>query len=309
MRMQIKENYVGFRLVHFDITKWAGRHLPVLLIVPTIATIALLIFYPMVYNLVISFTDKSIFPRPVRFVGLQNYLKLLGDAKYLNALKNDLVYTFSSVVLTLVIGMGVALLLNRERLKLRRLFRTLIVFPWVIPIVVVVMIWRWLLNPLYGLVSYMPVFVGISNDSILFFDTSLKSMVSVIFIMTWRGLPLITIIFLAALQTIPGEFYEVAQINGASWWQTLFYVTLPSLKNAIAVTAILRIIWTFNFFSLIWLLTGGGPVGSTEILPITAYLRGFFFYRMGEAAAITISMFIILLFFVFGYFLVTKEET
>ncbi|UCG94424.1 MAG: sugar ABC transporter permease [Candidatus Aerophobus sp.] len=284
------------------------RHLPILLILPAIVVVGLLIFYPMAYNFVISFTNKSMFPRAIRFVGLANYAKLSTDQKYLNALGNDLIYTFSSVPLTLVVGMAIALVLNREKLVLRRLFRTLVIFPWVIPIVVVVMIWRWLLNPIYGLVSYLPVFMRVTNSPVLFFNTPFKSMASTILIMTWRGLPLITVIYLAALQTVPGEFYEVTQINGASWWQTLIYVTLPSLKQTIAVTAILRIIWTFNFFSLVWLLTGGGPVGATEILPITAYLRGFFSYKMGEAATVTITMFLILLLFVFIYFRVSRQE-
>lgn len=288
---------------------WGRRYLPILLIAPAISTIFILIFYPMIYNFLISFTDKSIFPREVRWIGLKNYLDLIVDQEYLNALRNDLIYTFSSVALTLILGIGIAILLNRERLKLRSLFRTLIVFPWVIPVVVVVMIWRWLLNPVYGFVSHIPVFMGISGDPLLFFNTSFKSMISAIVIMTWRGLPLIIIIFLAGLQTIPTELYEVAQINGATQWQTFVYVTLPSLKRIIAITTMLRIIWTFNFFTLIWLLTGGGPVGSTEILPITAYLRGFFYYRMGEAGAITITMFLILLVMVYGYFRVSKEES
>lgn len=213
--------------------------------------------------------------------------------------------TASTVVLRLVMGLGLALLINASvlhRWKLSGIARTLLIIPWVTPPVVAVAAWQWLLEPRYGAVNQLLVGWGILDEGIpFFFDTS-TVWGSIIAIVVWNGLPLVTVSILAGLQAIPEELYEAARVDGASKMHAFRYITLPLLAPVLAVVGLLTTIWTYNNFAIVWLATGGGPGNYTEILATQLYTEAFTNYRFGTGAAVGVIMSLIMALFAILYF-------
>jgi ABC-type sugar transport system permease subunit len=164
------------------------------------------------------------------------------------------------------------------------------------------MIYRWMFHDLYGILNYILVWIGILPRPIPWIAREGTAMFILILANVWRGTPLMITMFLAGLQGIPADLYEAAEVDGASAWRRFRSITLPLLTPVIMVSGILRFIWTFNFYDLPWVMTGGGPSGSTQTAPIYAYRRAFSGYRMGEGSSITILLFIILVLFAVIYF-------
>ncbi len=216
------------------------------------------------------------------------------EKQFWRSVNFGVIFTFFSVVLQLLVGLGLALLLN-EDLKGRGLARGLLILPWAVPVIVSAYLWRWMLNNVYGILNWILIWVRILDTPVLWLGKVDLARISVILVNVWRGYPFVMIVLLAALQGIPEQLYEAAKIDGASAWQRFRYITLPGIKMAIAIVIILRTIWIFNWFDLIWLLTGGGPARSTSVLPIEIYLRSFLEYRMGEAASMAVIEFLILI--------------
>lgn len=280
--------------------------LAICLVLPAILSIGLLMLYPTFYNFWISLTNRTLFSSG-NFIGVQNYLKILSSHRFWNGCINDLIFTFCSLFFQLIFGSLLALMLNHP-MKGRGILRSFIILPWTISVVILSVIWSWMLHPSLGIVNQTLVKLGLLSQPISFFATPFLSMGALIAAMVWRGIPFITISILAGLQGIPRVYYEVAFMNGASQFQIIRYVLFPALRNLIGIIAVLRIMWMFNFFSIVWLVTGGGPARSTETLPVTAYLRGFRTYKMGEAATITTIMFFILLLFAMVYFWIQRQN-
>jgi multiple sugar transport system permease protein len=238
------------------------------------------------------------------FVGFSNYIRLLKDPYFWAALRHDLVWTAGTVGLSAIIGLLIALLLNKN-LKLRNFARGLILFPYIVPIVVVTLVWRYMLNDLYGVISYLLSLIGV--DHVGWFSSPRMAMLSVIIVGTWKFFPFVVIALLGRLQIIPLEPYEAARVDGANAWQTFRYLTWPAILPIFLLTILLRIIWTFNKFEHIYMLTGGGPVGSTITLPILVYNKAFQEYKMGEAATTAVLMLLVLLIAAFIYLKAEKR--
>lgn len=258
------------------------------LLIPLFLILFILLAYPIASAIWITLQDKTI-GMVGRFIGLENYRELLlEDPFFWQVVRNGFIFTVGSVLLKLIVGMIMALVLNQP-LFLRGLWRGLLLMPWVAPTVVTALSWRWILD-LTGVLNLVLRDLGLMKTSIPWLAQYGTALFSLILVNTWRGFPFFGITLLAGMQAIPQELYEAAEIDGASVWQRFRYVTLPSLRTVILVVTILSIIWTFNDFSIVWLLTGGGPGHATDVFATYTYKLGFITSRLGYGQTVSVIL-------------------
>jgi ABC-type sugar transport system permease subunit len=262
----------------------------------------------MVFAAQMSFSNFRPTVRNVRFVGLENYGLILSDARFWKSISRSLIFTIGCLIPQIILGLMMAVLLNHPLLKCKMLFRGLAITPWLIPTVAVAMIFRFMFNDIYGILNYMLMWVHIIDRPYAWMAHEHSAMFILIVANVWRGTPLMITMFLAALQGISGDLYEAARVDGASGWTQFYRITVPLLTPVIMVSGILRFIWTFNFYDLPWVMTGGGPGEATQTAPLYAFVRAFSGYRFGEGSAITILLFFVLMFFAVIYFIVRNKQ-
>jgi ABC-type sugar transport system permease subunit len=254
------------------------------LLAPTIAILIGLVLYPFVYAIWLALTDKSV-GSAGQFVGLRNFAYVIAWPQFSAAVVNTAIFTVCAVAIKLVLGMAVALVLN-QRIRGRNFFRAFLLLPWVMPAFVVYLVWRWLYDPLSGLINYALIDLGLIASPIAFLSDRSTAMTSVIIAHAWRNFPFYAISFLAGMQTISQELYDSAQVDGASRVQQFRYITLPGLYHIIGVVLLLTTIQTANAFEPVYLLTGGGPSDATMVYTMLVYVMGMVNLRLGEAAAV-----------------------
>jgi multiple sugar transport system permease protein len=258
-----------------------------LLVLPILLLLLALVAYPFFYAIFISFTDRIV-GDPGHWVGLDNFRYLVKNAQFSAAVRNTITLVLVSGAVKLVVGLGLALLLN-ERIRGRNLFRAFVLLPWAMPGFVAFLVWRLLFTPIGGGINLVLSETGIHTDVIDWLGQRSTAMPAVIIATVWRGFPFWCISFLAALQTVPAELYEAAKIDGASAVQRFWAVTLPHIRQVILVVALLSSIWTANSFENIWIMTQGGPSDATMVFPVLAYF-GMQSQRLGEAAAVSVAL-------------------
>lgn len=277
-----------------------------LLLVPALACISLLLLFPLAYSVWLSLTDAALLSSGAEFVGLRNYARLLASDEFLAALGNDVTYTLGTTALSVAMGLGMALLL-RHRFPGRALLAALVISPYLIPSVATTLIFKWQLSTHFGIVNHALLSSGLIDAPISWLGDPSVAMLSVILVSAWTFFPFAFMAILARLQTIPENLYDAAKIDGASALGRFRYVTLAQLRNVLFIVVLLRGIWVFNNFDLIWLLTGGGPGGVTEHLPIRVYLQVFRAYSLSRGAAISVMMFLLLCLSSLVYFRVLRQ--
>lgn len=259
---------------------------------PAVLAIIVLVLGPVLANFGISLYSWFI-GRPPTFVGLENFGEALSDRRFWNGVRNTFYFTLFAVPLQLVLGLGIAVLFNRD-FRGKGLVRTVILLPMVATPVAIALIWALMFNPSLGVLNYFLESLGLSR-SLWIADASL-AIPSLVLVDVWEWTPMVALILLAALQGIPGEYYEAARIDGASALQIFFNITLPSIRSAIVVALILRSIDALKTFDIIYVITQGGPGIASETLNVFAFKAGFEFFRAGYAA----SLLIFLMFLVLG---------
>ena len=269
-------------------SSWRRLRLGLLFISPWLIGFLAFTLYPIVASLYYSFTQYDILTPP-RFVGLRNYTQLLHDPDFRQAVTNQLYYVVLAVPLSLLAAFGLALLLNTN-LRFRSVFRTIFFIPSITPVVAVALVWGWIYNSQYGLLNSLLNSAGFQSVPWLSSETLVKP--SLIVVSLW-GSGSTMIIFLAALQDVPQHLYEAARLDGASRLQELRYVTVPMVSPAILFNLITGMIGAFNYFTLPWVMTGGGPAGASTFYPIYLYNNAFVYYKMGYASAMAWIMFLI----------------
>jgi multiple sugar transport system permease protein len=269
-----------------------------------LVTLALIVA-PVVYAISLSFYKLDSFVGDPTWVGLDNYIAVVKLPEFWQALWNGMIYSFGSIVLQVVLGIGFALILN-ETFPGRNFVRGLSILPYLLPTVVVVLTFKWMVDGSIGIITKAVEAIGL--PPINWFESPGAAMTSVILVSVWMWTPFVTTCFLAALQTVPTSLYEAAKVDGTTAIQRFFHITLPMLKPILTVVVLLRAIWMFNKFDVIWLLTQGGPVGSTEHLAILSYRRAFSLFDIGGGAAIATISFAILSIAVFIYFRIFPLE-
>jgi ABC-type sugar transport system permease subunit len=257
-----------------------------LLLSPALIILIGLVVYPFTYAIWLGFQEKAV-GTAARFVGLANFRYVLAWPQFSTALVNTAMFTITAVAIKFTLGMSIAVVLN-QRIRARNFFRAFLLLPWVMPAFVVYLTWRWLYDPLQGLLNYAMLDFGLITRPIAFLSTKETAMISVIIAHAWRGFPFYAISFLAGMQTIPPELYEAAEVDGASRWQQFRFITLPSLTHIIGVVLLLSTIWTANAFEPVYLLTGGGPSDATTVYTLLVYLMGMINMRLGEAASVSV---------------------
>lgn len=270
-----------------------GR-LAALLVGPSVLWMLVIVGYPIILVFWLSVNDQALLTS-ARFIGLDNYLFILRSTDFWSSALRTIVWTIGNLVLILPLGVLIALLLN-GRILGRRFFQTWMLLPWMFPIVVTVLMWRWMLDPIVGLLNHFLLVLHLVDKPMSFFENPTSAMIVVILVNAWRWTPFMAVVALAALQTVPEEYFEAARIDGATRLQVTWNITLPLIWPTLGNTMFILLIWLFNMFPPIWLMTRGGPVDATTTLPLLIYKRGLEQFRMSEAA--TISVLLLLLFVV-----------
>lgn len=254
------------------------------LVAPILICLLTLVVYPFFFAVWISFTNREIGTEG-QFVGLANFIYLSRLPSFQKTIVNTVVLVGCVQTLKLVIGMGVALLLN-QAIRGRHVWRGLILLPWAMPAFVAYLTWKLMYIPQGGAFNVIAVGLGFGNIDFLSRELAMPSVILATF---WRGFPFWVISFLAAMQSVPQELYEAAAIDGASPWQRFRHITIPGIRHVVLVVVLLSTIWTTNGFENIWLITQGGPSDATMTFPVLAYF-GLQTLRIGEAAAVSVAM-------------------
>lgn len=265
-------------------------------LLPAFFFLACFYVYPSVFNIQTSLTDLGIFTlrRGGEWIGVDNYVELLTSPDFRRVLFNTVVWlTLAGVTVRIVLGLALAFLLNSRTLRKWRLTtaaRLLLIVPWATPPVVAIIVWRWMLDPRVGSINAALTATGIVDQAIPFLSDANWVWPAILLIITWNTLPLVTLTFLASLQSLSAELVEAAEIDGAGPLQLLRYIYLPHLKPAIIVMVLMSTFWTFNNFVYVWLTTGAGPGLYTNVMATEIYIKGFIDGRLGYSAATGVVM-------------------
>jgi multiple sugar transport system permease protein len=278
-----------------------------LLLAPSLILLGGLVVFPVLYNVWLSLFDKHAFMPVQAFVGLRHYRYFASDPEFWTSFYYGSVYAGVTMVLQLGVGVPAALLLN-EGFRGRNLLRGVVLFPYMIPTIVAVILWKWLLNDSYGLVNHLLMSAGLVRAPVAWLGPD-YIMTSLIVTSVWQFFPFVVVTYLARLQTIPPELYEAATVDGASAWRRFVHVTLPQTASVLFVIVLLRSIWMFTKFDTVWLLAGDGGVSRyIRTLPVYAYARSFTYLQAGMGAALAVIMFTMLLAATAVYFRMFRRE-
>lgn len=259
-----------------------------LLLTPVLLIIAVLLIWPFSSAIWISFTDKAV-GRDGNWVGVSNYSTLISSPRFRLALQNSLTFTVVGVFFKYLLGMLMALALN-QAFRGRNLMRAFFLIPWILPGFVAYMTWRWLYDPLQGMLNHALIDLGIVDYPFAFLSSSDNALWWVTLAHVWRSFPFFGLAFLAGMQNIPQDQYEAAAMDGASVWQRFRDITLPGLRHVSLVVILLGTIWTFNAFEPVYLLTQGGPSDATLVYTMLAFDLGLVRFNLGQASAVSVLM-------------------
>ncbi|MEX5717805.1 carbohydrate ABC transporter permease [Geodermatophilus maliterrae] len=283
----------------------AGTLLGIVLVAPLILLMLLVIGFPLVNTVLLSFQDQGVVGTPSSFVGLRTYQAILGDSALWESLRRSGVWLVGNLVVQTVLAMATALLLTRVG-RWSKAARTWVLLPWVIPTVAVAVIWQWLTNSNYGLLAKGLGVLGL--DGVQFFADPDWAMPTLILMNSWHWFPLGTVIIFGALQTIPGEVYEAAKVDGVNAWQMFWHITLPLLQPVLFALGLVGTLWSFNIIDSIYLVTRGGPSGASTTAPVMIYDTAFKAFRASEAAAMSVAAIVLLGILAWLYIRFAKPE-
>jgi multiple sugar transport system permease protein len=263
-----------------------------LFMVPGAIVLILFMAYPFGLGIYLSLTDKLVGFADFSYVGLENYRYLLSDTIFRQTVENTFVYSFFTVPFKLILGLGLALVLN-QTFRFSRVLRAGLLLPWIVPTAISSLAWLMLFDSVLSPISWVLRDWNLADSNINFLGSRINAMASLCLANVWRGVPFFGVSILAGLQAVPQELNEAAALDGANAWQRFLAVTLPVIRNIILISTLFSIIWTFSDFQLIYVLTKGGPANSTHVFGTYAY-GAMGFGDLGEAAAIALYMFPIL---------------
>ena len=253
---------------------------------PLIIFLGAVLVFPLLWGICVSFTNKTI-GGEAHFTGLKNYEKLISDPEYRRSIINTVRFTVLSIALKTVFGMFMALSLNQE-FKGRNMVRALLMIPWTLPNIVVVYNWRWIFNSSGGIANYLLKSMHLIDRDLVWFGSAGLALFTVVVANVWRGTPFFGVSILAKLQTISKDYYEAADIDGANLFQKFRYITFPEVKDVTILSALMSTIWTINEFETVYLLTGGGPNGSTEVMNVYSYKTAMRSMMLGRGIAVAV---------------------
>jgi multiple sugar transport system permease protein len=272
-------------------------------ILPALGVMMLVIGYPIYYTIYLSFFDTppSLAMADKIWVGLDNYERILKAESFRDTTRNTFYWTVFSTIFAFLLGLGAALMLNREFIG-RGFLRGVLLIPWVISAVAAAYVWRWLLHSDYGVIGAITVELGITEEPIVFLDNINRVLPSLIVVNVWKEFPFAMIMLLAGLQTVPEQLHRAAMVDGAGVWERFWHITVPHLKGVTIITVLLLTVANLNSFTLPFIMTGGGPAGASELWITDVYQIAFGRTRYGLASAYSVILFIVMM--TLGYFYV-----
>ncbi len=280
----------------------------VMMLLPAFAVLALFYIWPSVFNFRVSFTDLNLLSlrKGGEFVGLENYVDLLQSDGFRRHMWNTVFWlTIVAVGVRLVLGLLLALLIESRvirRFRLTTPLRLAMLLPWATPPIVAVVVWKQLLDGRTGFINNLAMDLGLIDQPIAFLADASFVWPALVLIITWNTLPIVTLTIAAALQSVPGELYEAAEMDGTNAFQRFWHVTLPHLRPTLVIMGLLLTIWTFNNFVYVWLATGAGPGTYTNVLATEVFLQGFVNFELGLSSAVGMVMVLVMMVFGLLYF-------
>jgi multiple sugar transport system permease protein len=265
-------------------------------VLPAFLLVAGLILYPIALTFWMSLNAVDQFGRFNGFRGLGHYAELFADPAFLSASWRTVIWTVAIVGITTVLALFLAVVLQ-QRFKGRTLTRALLLLPWATGLLIVSLLWRWMAHPDFGAIGHVVNAIGFPNLRVEWLGNPDLSFPLMIWVGIWASIPFTTLVLAAGLQAIDTDLYEAAALDGARQWRMFFDITLPQLRPVLAVSILLNVIFVFNSFPIIWVMTEGGPAGATDTLITFLYRKGFKFYDVGAASAASVIVFLILLVF------------
>jgi len=278
-----------------------GANAGVAFILPTFLLIAGLLLYPMINTVLLSFGVTG------GGFTLSHYGELFTASWFVSVVKNSAVWVLLGAFLQIVVGFGLALLLN-TRLPAKKYLRGLYLLPWITPAVVVALVFKWMYNPQFGILNHLLMQIGIAGSPIQWLSNPDIALFSLIIAGVWKRFPFVMIMLLAGLQDIDDQLMNAAIIDGAPYFSRMRHVTLPQLMPVLKIVVLLSVIWCFNQFAIIYTATGGGPIGSTMIFPVKVYELGFQQFNSGLATALSVIMFAIMVLFMIAYMRTLRSQ-
>lgn len=272
-----------------------------LYVAPAILVMLIVIGYPFVYTIYLSFFDTPPSSSNWYFNGIQNYRTILTDPSFWSITVNTFYWTIVSTIFAVGLGFGAALVVNKEFFG-RGFIRGLLLIPWVISAVAAAYVWRWIFHSDYGLISSLLISLGVVDRPIVFLDSTQMVMPALIVTNVWKEFPFAMIMLLAGLQTVPDQLLRAARVDGANSWNTFIHVTVPHLKSVLLITTILLFVSNLNSFTLVWIMTGGGPANASQLWITQVYSLAFQSLQYGLASAFSVILFIVML--ALGYYYV-----
>lgn len=282
-----------------------------LFVIPGILFLLFFMIFPIVYNLLISFQNVSIMNLSGEhaFVGLKNYVKVVKDPLFGISLKHSIIFTVLSIGFQFGIGFALALFFNLK-FPGRNIMRSMMLLAWMMPVVITSTLFVWMLSGDYGILNYFLHLFGLIDKPHFWLSEPSTALYGTILANIWIGIPFNMIILLSGLQALPEHLYEAAKIDGASRVRQFVHITMPLMKPTILILLMLGIIYTFKVFDLIFVMTGGGPVNTSTVLPFYGYQLAFTTFEFSDGAAVSTIMFAILIAIAVIYLrMMRKEET
>lgn len=288
-------------MIPSGLNRYNPNRLAYMYVAPAIIIMAFVVLYPLIYNFVLSFSNMNLSHfRDWKLIGIINYINVLtADDKFWYFFWKTILWTAINLAFHVGIGVGLALILNKN-IRGKNLFRILLILPWAVPQYITALTWRGMFNNEYGAVNLL--LHSLFGIDVPWLSTEWGAFFACVITNIWLGFPFMMIIALGGLQSIPLELYEAADIDGAKAWQKFRHITIPLLKPVMVPAITLGMIWTFNNFNVVWLVSNAGePQDKTHILVSWVYKAGFSYFRMGYAAAFSFIIFGILLALGWGY--------
>ena len=276
-------------------TKIKNMLTPYMFLLPCAVLLITILIYPVLAGFFNSFYNENLInPAITKFVGIENYQKLLKDKMFLDALKRSITWTAVILAFEMIFGLLFALLLNTQ-IYGKKIFRCLVLIPWVIPNAIAGIIWKWFLNESFGMMNHLLKILGLISHNLPWLSNEKLAAASVVMVIIWKSIPFVAITLLAGLQSIPSDLYEAARVDGSGSFGCFRYITIPQLKNIMLITAILTSIWNFNQLEIIQVVTKGGPGEATLSLPVLIYRLFMQTFQTSYASAAAVFMMLVLL--------------
>jgi multiple sugar transport system permease protein len=268
-----------------------------LLVAPALILLIILLGYPFVQAVWLTMLDKHVGSDSI-FIGFGNYIELWDDPVYRWTILNTMIFTVISVIAKVILGLTGALILN-QAFRMKNFFRGFILLPWIIPSILSALVWLWMYDDTFGVISRSLIAFGIIEEKILWLSSWGTALTSIIIVNVWRTTPFFIVSLLAALQTVPKDQYEAADMDGAGYLAQFWHVTIPNIKHVLIIITLFGTIWTMSDFNIIFVLTQGGPANTTHVFSTLAYQLAFGAGKLGQGIAVSFTMFPILFVIIF----------